>query len=316
VELTLGTSARPEQTLLISRALDFLVAGPADCVPLVEHICQLPGAPRVVAEHMVEALLGGHPAFARGADGRWWLAAQLERELAAVPAVPGVPADLAAPAPPPVDPTTLSALSYAVVDVETTGMRAGGGDRITEIAAVIVRDGTVVERFETLVNPERPIPPMITALTDISWSMVKDAPRFRDICDDVLRLLEGRVFVAHNAEFDWRFLTAEVARATGRRLDGQRLCTVRLARRLLPHLRSRRLDAVAYHYGIEIPARHRAGGDAVATAHVLLRLLRDARDRDCRRWEDLQRLLVTRQAAPRRHRPSGMPRPVDRDTTA
>jgi DNA polymerase-3 subunit epsilon len=211
----------------------------------------------------------------------------------------------------------LAALDYAVVDVETTGTRPWNGDRITEIAVIIVRQGRVTERFETLVNPQRPIPPMITALTSISWAMVKDAPTFREICDQVLGVLEGRIFVAHNAEFDWRFVTAEVERATGRRLDGERLCTVRLARRLLPQLRSRRLDSVALHYGIDIAARHRAGGDALATAHVLLRLLGDARSRECHSWEDLQRLLAASTAAARRgRRPPAMPRPVDRDTTA
>ncbi|HEU4565427.1 MAG TPA: 3'-5' exonuclease, partial [Gemmatimonadaceae bacterium] len=180
-----------------------------------------------------------------------------------------------------------------------------------------VRGGRVVERFESLVNPQRPIPPMITALTNISWAMVKDAPTFRDICDQVLATLGGRIFVAHNADFDWRFVSAEVQRATGRRLDGERLCTVRLARRLLPQLRSRRLDSVVNHYGIEIEARHRAGGDAEATARVLLRLLADARGRDCDSWEELPGLLAARTARRSRgRRPPAMPRPIDKDTTA
>jgi len=188
----------------------------------------------------------------------------------------------------------LSTLSYVVVDVETTGMRPFDGDRITEFAAVVVRDGVITERYETLINPERSIPAMITALTHISTAMVRNAPRFHEVCPRVLGLLEGHVFVAHNAKFDWGFLTAEVMRATGRGIMGRQLCTVRLARRILPQLPSRRLDAVAAHYGIQIPARHRAGGDAIATAHVLLRLLADARDRDCHRWSDLEQLLRTR----------------------
>jgi DNA polymerase III subunit epsilon len=110
------------------------------------------------------------------------------------------------------------------------------------------------------------------------------------------------VFVAHNVSFDWRFVSAEVARSTGRELTGRRLCTVRLARRLLPQLRSRSLDWVANHYGVEIPdgMRHRAAGDALATAHCLLRLLDDARDHGCERWSELERLLEgsrTRSAA-------------------
>jgi DNA polymerase-3 subunit epsilon len=206
----------------------------------------------------------------------------------------------------------LHSLSYVVVDVETTGMRAYDGDRITEIAAVVVRDGAIVDMYQTLINPERSIPPFITALTHISHAMVRDAPRFRDVCPDVLRLLQGHVFVAHNASFDWRFITAEVMRATGRELEAPQLCTVRLARRILPQLRSRRLDAVARHYGIEIPARHRAGGDAIATAHILLRLLAEARDRDCHCWRDLQQLLGAR--ARRRGNPAPLSHPHWKDT--
>ena len=210
----------------------------------------------------------------------------------------------------------LASLSYVVIDVETTGGRPWSGDRITEVAAVVVRDGEVQDIFETLVNPQRPIPPMISALTNITWGMVKDAPVFRDVCDRLLAVMEGHVFVAHNAAFDWRFVTAEVARANGQRLAGRQLCTVRLARRLLPHLRSRSLDHVAHYYGVTIRARHRAGGDALATAHVLLRLLRDARDRGCESWPALEALVAKRKARRKRGRRSAMPRSMDRDAGA
>jgi DNA polymerase-3 subunit epsilon len=210
----------------------------------------------------------------------------------------------------------LASLSYVVVDVETTGGRPWSGDRITEVAAVVVRDGEIREVFETLVNPQRPIPPMISALTNITWGMVKDAPVFRDVCDRLVSVMEGHVFVAHNAAFDWRFVTAEIARANGQRLAGRQLCTVRLARKLLPHLRSRSLDHVAHHYGVSIRARHRAGGDALATAHVLLRLLRDARDRGCESWTALEALVAKRKARRKRGRPSAMPRSMDRDAGA
>jgi DNA polymerase III subunit epsilon len=271
-------------------------------------VCQMPGAPRVVAEQMAIALFAERPEFMRSTDGRWSLAT--EQQSAAV-------AEARRTYDATIERDELASLSYVVVDVETTGTSPWSGDRITEIAAIVVRDGVVAERFETLVNPERPIPPMITSLTQINWEMVKDAPRFRDICEQLLGVLSGHVFVAHNAEFDWRFVTAEVQRATGQRLSGRRLCTVRLARRVLPHLRSRRLDSVANYYGVEILARHRAAGDAVATAHVLLRLLDEARERECRGWDDLQRLLGERaERGVRPRRPPAMPRPVDKDTTA
>src|SRR5919112_166285 len=107
------------------------------------------------------------------------------------------------------------------------------------------------------------------------------SPTFRDIVHDVADALRGHVFVAHNAGFDWRFVTAEITRATGERLDGRQLCTVRLARRLLPQLSRRSLDHVSRFYGVENTARHRAGGDAVATAKVFLRMLKEARERGC-----------------------------------
>jgi DNA polymerase-3 subunit epsilon len=259
---------------------------------------------------MAQALLGGRTEFVREVDGRWKLAERAPAsQLAARSSQPVVPQRLNA------HPDLLS-LDYAVVDVETTGTRCWAGDRITEIAVVTVRNGVVAERFETLVNPERPIPPWVTRLTNITWGMVKDAPRFRDVCDDVVRALDGSIFVAHNAQFDWRFVTTEIERATGQRLEGRRLCTVRLARKLLPQLRSRRLDYLAMYYDVTITARHRAGGDAAATAEILVRLLHEARSRSCHCWPDLEAMLGRMLVRSRRRRWSAMPMPVDRDTTA
>ena len=303
--VTAGVSTRPERTILADRAADYLKAGPADSRTLIASVCQLSALPSAVAEHMALTLLGEHPRFARLADGSWRLSEP------SAPAWRTVPAD---------EEPRLSALSFVVVDVETTGGRPDRGDRITEFAAVTVRDGRIVDVFETLVNPERSIPPFITRLTRISWDMVREKSPFRDVCAQVLRVLDGNVFVAHNANFDWRFVSSEVNRATGREITGRRLCTVRLARRLLPQLRSRSLDWVARHYGVEIEPhmRHRAAGDAIATAHCLIRLLEDARSHGCERWSELERFLSTGSPVKKRRkrRPSAMPAPVSRDTTA
>jgi DNA polymerase-3 subunit epsilon len=323
VDVSAGISLRPEDTLLTDRARDFLTAGPADVVRLIEHICQLPGAPRPVAEHLAAVLFAGRRDFARAEDGRWCLTEGPRRgagEPGAMAAMflPAATAHMVreTPGSAAVE-DALHSLSYVVVDVETTGGRARAGDRITEVAAVVVRDGQIGEVFETLVNPQRPIPRWITRLTNISWDMVRDKPTFPEICDRLVDVLSGHVFVAHNATFDWNFISTEVERATGRRLEGRRLCTVRMARRLLPQLRRRSLDYVTQHYGIEIEARHRAGGDAVATAHVLLRLLRDARHRGIGCWTDLQRLMDGDTGrARRRRRRNPLPHPVSRDTTA
>ena len=303
-----GVSTRLTDTVLTRRACELLGNGPADAVALIEHVCQLPGAPRVVAEQMAFALFAGRPEFTRDAAGQWALAPRGVTMASAHAATRAILADV-----PPPRREALGDVSYVVVDTETTGMRAWHGDRVTEIAAVVVRNGVICERFETLVNPERPIPRMITALTHIDASMVRNAPVFADVCDELLRVLEGHVFVAHNVEFDWRFLSAELVRARGRRLVGRKLCTVRLARRVLPYLRSRRLDSLARYYDIRIVDRHRAGGDAHATAHVLLRLLEAARALDCRHWDDLEQLvaMVPGRGRRRRGRRSALPRSSD-----
>lgn len=294
-EQSSGVSITARDSLLTSRAFDYLSAGPADARSLISHVCQLPTMPAAVAEHMAAALFAGHRRFVREPDGRWGIAR----------AVPFPTAD------------ALAGLTYAVVDVEATGGRSYNGDRITEVAVVEVKNGRATTVFDTLINPQRVIPPWVSRLTNISADMVKDAPVFTEICDQLLGVLDGRVFVAHNATFDWRFLSMEIERATGRTLSGRRLCTVRMARKLLPGLRRRSLDYVAMHYGVEITRRHRAGGDAVATAQVFLRMMEDARREGCHSWHDLQRLLIAPPAKRRTsRRPPAMPRPIDKDTTA
>lgn len=318
MELTRGgIDTRAEATLLATRAAQFLESGPADPVSLIGHVCNLPGAPRIVAEHMAEAIFAGHPEFSRDESGRWLLSVATP-VYDAVSRVAHGAFDSAMRSTTVAGADTLRHLSYVVVDVETTGGRAYGGDRITEIAAVVVRDGKLSDVFETLVNPQRPIPAFITQLTNISWDMVKDAPTFATVEPQLLDFLEGNVFAAHNANFDWRFLSSEVFRASGRQLVGRRLCTVRLARKILPQLPRRSLDHVARYYGVEISERHRAAGDAIATARCLIRLLGDAADRGCLTWDDLDLLIGARalRAARARRRRSAMPRSADNDTSA
>lgn len=324
-----GTSVRPEDTLLASRARELLAGGPVDAVTLVAYVCRMSGTPSAVAEHLAATMFAGRREFVRDADGRWGLA----RLTAIHPAGSG--ARIAEPMPPgsfgstsansrsasdsvqtSLALTPLDCLDYVVVDVETTGSGWRRNDRITEIAVIHVRAGKVVQEFETLVNPQRSIPPIVSALTNITWSMVRHAPLFGELCDRLVPLLQGKVFVAHNAEFDWSFVTTEVARATGQKLDGERLCTVRLARKLLPHLRSRRLDALAHYYGIVIEGRHRAGGDARATAKVMLRLFHELSVRDCVTFEAMRELLGTRSRRVRRRRRSALPRGMTRDASA
>src|SRR5690606_5969882 len=106
-------------------------------------------------------------------------------------------------------------LRFAVVDVETTGTSPAQSDRVTEIAIVQVERGEVAEVYETLVNPGRAIPPAIVALTQITQEMVRVAPPFPQVAAEVVGRLRERVFVAHNAPFDWRFVSHEVQRSAG-----------------------------------------------------------------------------------------------------
>lgn len=308
-----GLSLGSADTLLTQRAADYLAGGPADPQALISHVCQIPGAPTGVAEHMAAALLAGHQRFVRALDGRWMLRDGGPASPGVTSVMPSGARDLLA------EPNghTLSDTPFVVVDVETTGSRAFGNDRVTEVAVVRVHNGVATTVFDSLVNPERSIPPSVVAITNITWEMVKDAPRFRDICPQLLGVLEGHVFVAHNATFDWRFLSAEIQRVTRRPLEGRKLCTVRLARRLLPQLRRRNLDALQHFYGVENHARHRAGGDAVATAAIFLKMLGAARERGYETLDDLDRAVARGTSRKkRRRRPPALPHSVTDDSSA
>ena len=149
--------------------------------------------------------------------------------------------------------------SYVVLDLETTGGRATG-DCITEIAAVRIDNGIETQRWSSLVNPGTPIPFFIQSLTGINDAMVADAPRFKQVADTLLALLEGSVLVAHNVGFDHGFLRGEYARL-GHELRVPSLCTVRLSRKLYPQFKSHGLDAIIQRHGLHTDARHRAMGD-------------------------------------------------------
>ncbi len=161
---------------------------------------------------------------------------------------------------------------YCVVDTETTGGNAELS-RVIDIAVYHVRDGIVLGKFQSLLNPGRPIPQWITMLTGIDDSMVKDAPTFDQIAGPLKEFLDRGVFVAHNASFDYRFIQCEYGRL-GEKWERPKLCTVRMARKLYPELPSRSLGNLCEHLMIDIVDRHRAAGDAEATIYVLKHLLK------------------------------------------
>ena len=161
----------------------------------------------------------------------------------------------------------LLAAPLAIVDLETTGAHPAW-DRVTEIAVLEVDHGEVSAQWSTLVNPGTPIPAAIQALTGISNAMVADAPRFAELAEALHARLEGRVFVAHNARFDYGFLRSEFERS-GIRFNARTLCTVRLSRRLYPEHRRHNLDSLIERHALACRARHRALGDAEAVWQFL-----------------------------------------------
>ena len=161
---------------------------------------------------------------------------------------------------------------YAIVDIETTGGYAGY-HKITEVA-IYHHDGiSITDNFRLLVNPGRSIPYFITGLTGIDSGLIKDAPTFEDVAKEIYSWLDGRVFVAHNAHFDYSFLKKEFEDA-GISWTCKKLCTVRLSRKIIPGLRSYSLGRLAESLGIQVADRHRAGGDAEATAKIFDVLLK------------------------------------------
>ncbi len=208
---------------------------------------------------------------------------------------------------------------FVVVDVETTGIDPGT-DRITEIAAFKIlrrrseesgqlprndrlygnghawmwcggkRDPSSEGEFVTLLNPQREIPASITRLTGITNEMVAKSPRFAEIVDDLLAFIGDSVIVGHNAHFDINFLNQELKRVFDKRLGNPRLCTLQLCRRLFPDFPNYKLQTVAREMGVEHTGKHRAWGDALATAGIFIRVLEALEERGALTVLDARRL--------------------------
>jgi DNA polymerase III subunit epsilon len=159
---------------------------------------------------------------------------------------------------------------YAIIDIETTGGREQ--DKITEIAIIIHSGQKVVEEYTTLINPEMTIPYFITKLTGISNEMVEDAPKFYEVAKKIVELTQNKLFVAHNVSFDYNFVKKEF-KNLGFEYKRDTLCTVKLARKIISGHKSYSLGNICEDLGINITGRHRALGDATATAVLFEHLL-------------------------------------------
>ncbi|CAN5593437.1 exonuclease domain-containing protein [soil metagenome] len=165
---------------------------------------------------------------------------------------------------------------YAIVDIETTGGHASAFG-ITEVAIFIHDGNRVVKHFETLINPHQIIPKYITALTGIDNSMVENAPDFEEVADTLFELLNDKIFIAHNVNFDYSFLKHHL-KSAGYDLTAKKLCTVRLGRKVFPGLPSYSLGNLCRSLELPIENRHRAGGDAKATVKLFEHYLANGGD--------------------------------------
>jgi DNA polymerase-3 subunit epsilon len=250
---------------LSQRLYDYLIERPGGALPdeLLDLVFSGTGRDPEFAPRFLATLLGRDPRFRfDAAEGRWRV---------------GVHDALARP---------LAEASFVVVDLETAGGAPVTGG-ITEIGAVRVSGGRLVETFTTLVNPGRAIPPFVVRLTGIDDAMVGSAPPIDEALSRFLDFAGDAVLVAHNAPFDVGHLDAAHLRLLGRRLERPALCTLRLARRLLPDMRRRSLDAVAAALGIDCAGRHRALPDARITAEILCVFLERLAERGIERLDQL-----------------------------
>jgi len=182
---------------------------------------------------------------------------------------------------------------FAIVDIETTGGSPEYGHKITDIC-ILIHDGlSVVDKFSTLINPERVIPDNIIRLTGITNEMVRYAPPFYEVAKQIIEFTEGKIFVAHNVSFDYGFVRHEYE-SLGYKFSRDKLCTVRLSRKLLPQRVSYSLGRLCDSLGIQIESRHRAEGDAVATAKLFDILLAKKSEHPLYRRHNIDEINTTR----------------------
>jgi DNA polymerase-3 subunit epsilon len=166
---------------------------------------------------------------------------------------------------------------YCIVDVETTGL-GPMTNNIIEIGLVKVAEGKIIDRYHSMINPGRDVPYYITSLTGITNEDVYNAPFFEDIVGDVCTFVSDNILTAHNLPFDKSFLKREFIYCGREELENLNLCTLKMARRLYPALRSKSLGSVCQHLHITNKDAHRALADAEVTAHLLLKMLKEVKE--------------------------------------
>jgi len=219
-----------------------------------------------VAALLVRAILDPLPDTGRAHDGSWLA---LDAPFLDIP---------------------LDDIRYAVVDLETTGSLTGV-DRIIEVGIAVLEQGKVVKQFSSLCHSKRHVSPRIRKLTGINPSQLKEAPLFGEVTPVIIDLLHGaHAFVAHDVRFDMPFLRWELERHGHVMPDLPALCTLQLSQSLWPDLSGWRLQDLAGTFAVAHTHPHRAGEDALATAGVLARAVKDARGQGAKTLSDLYRI--------------------------
>ncbi len=163
--------------------------------------------------------------------------------------------------------------TFIVTDIETNGKKLPHG-RIIEIALVKIYNGELIDYYHSLINPKERLSWFITNLTGIKNTMLRNAPAFEEIAEEIADFIEDGIIVAHNASFDFSYLKFELERAIKNFIfDNEKICTVKLAKKKYPELGKYNLDFLMSTFNINNPARHRATGDAMATAELFLKYL-------------------------------------------
>lgn len=180
-------------------------------------------------------------------------------------------------------------VEFTVFDLETTGLSPKKNE-IIEIGAVKVKDGEIIDRFNTFVKPSSPIPNKITELTGIDDGMVTDAPLIEEALEDFIEFFSDSILVAHNADFDYSFLNSSMNRTDKEPLDNSVLDTLALSRALLPELKNHKLNTIADYYNVSLENHHRAVDDAEATAEVFLEFIEEIEQQGYEMVEEINRL--------------------------
>ncbi|MCK5699145.1 MAG: 3'-5' exonuclease [Candidatus Aenigmarchaeota archaeon] len=188
---------------------------------------------------------------------------------------------------------------FVILDIETTGL-SRHMHKITEFSAlkVNVDNNTTtfntIDRYSTLINPQRRIPSFITSLTGITNNMVKDAPTFPDVSADIRKFIANNVIIAHNTTFDYNFLNHNFKETETDELENNALCTCKLSRRLIPNLSSYKLENLCSHLRINNQQAHRAMSDVMATKDLFSNLYRHMKKRNIHTVEDAIRFQKSR----------------------